>query len=178
MDEQILKLSELYSSILTEIGEDLNREGLQETPRRAAQVFRYLTHGYKLKLEDVVNGAVFSCDNNDMVVIKDVEVSSICDHHLLPVVGKCHIGLSKIPRIVDMYARRLQIQEKLTKQIAHALMDSVDARGVGVIIKATHMCMITRGIEERRAVATTSSMLGTFEDDISVREEFYNLLKQ
>ena len=178
-------LEENYTNIIAAIGEDLKRDGLQDTPNRAAKAFQYLTRGYSQTLEQVVNNAVFESDNDQMVLVKDIELYSLCEHHLLPFIGKCHvaylptgkvIGLSKIARIVDMYARRLQIQEALTRQIADAVMEITDAAGVGVVIEAQHLCMMMRGVEKQNSIMKTSMMLGTFRDNASTRSEFLKLL--
>jgi len=179
-------LTELYESILRGIGEDPAREGLVKTPERAARALQYLTRGYHQTLDEVVNNAIFESDNEEMILVKDIELYSLCEHHLLPFIGKCHvayiptgkvIGLSKIARIVDMYARRLQIQENLTKQIADTLMDAINPAGVGVIIEAQHLCMQMRGVEKQNSVMTTSMMLGTFRDHSRTRAEFLRLVK-
>jgi len=183
--ESINKLTQTYQEILTNIGEDLSREGLQNTPERAAKAFHYLTQGYDLDLDKVINNALFSCKSNEMVVVKNIELFSICEHHMLPIIGKCHVGyvpngkilgLSKIARIVDMFARRLQIQENLNQEIAEAILKVTNAQGVGVIIDATHLCMMARGVEKQHATMKTSSMLGSFKDDQKMREEFLALL--
>ena len=175
-----------YSSILESIGEDLNRDGLVDTPARAAKAMQFLTQGYNQTLEEVLNGAVFESDSDEMVIVKNIEMYSLCEHHLLPFIGKCHvaylprgkvIGLSKVARIVDMYARRLQIQESLTKQIADAVLTVTDGLGVGVIIESQHMCMMMRGVEKQNSSMTTSSMVGTFRSDINTRNEFLSLVK-
>ncbi len=180
-------MEELFSKIITEIGEDINREGLVDTPARAAKAFRFLNNGYEKSLEEVLNGAIFEADTEDMVIVKDVELYSLCEHHLLPFIGKCHIayipdgkvlGLSKLARIVDMYARRLQIQEKLTKQIANAVEKSINAKGVAVVIEAKHLCMMMRGVEKQNSVMTTSVMTGIFREDRSTRVEFLNLINR
>jgi GTP cyclohydrolase IA len=176
-----------FAKIIEAIGEDLNREGLVDTPKRAAKAFRFLNNGYEKNLDEVLNGAIFEADTEDMVIVKDIELYSLCEHHLLPFIGKCHIaylphgkvlGLSKLARIVDMYARRLQIQEKLTKQIADAIQLSVHARGVAVVIEAKHLCMMMRGVEKQNSVMTTSVMLGVFREDFSTRTEFLNLINR
>lgn len=180
-------MEEFFSKIITEIGEDVTREGLVDTPKRAAKAFKFLNNGYEKNLEEVINGAVFEADTEDMVIVKDVELYSLCEHHLLPFIGKCHIayipngkvlGLSKLARIVDMYARRLQIQEKLTKEIADAVELSIGAKGVAVVIEAKHLCMMMRGVEKQNSVMTTSVMTGTFRDDRSTRMEFLNLINR
>ena len=184
MTEQ--KLTEHYLQILTEIGEDVNRDGLLNTPGRAARAIQYLTRGYSLTLDEVVNGAIFETDNDQMVIVKDIELYSLCEHHLLPFIGKCHvaylpkgkvIGLSKIARIVEMYARRLQIQETLTNQIAQAIRKVTKSAGVGVIIEAQHLCMMMRGVEKQNSVMKTSMMLGAFKTSVNTRSEFLNLIK-
>jgi GTP cyclohydrolase I len=181
MDE----LASLYERIITGVGEDLGRDGLQKTPERAARAMEYLTRGYGQTLGEVVNGAIFESDNEEMIVVKNIELYSLCEHHLLPFIGKCHvayiptgkvIGLSKIARIVDMYARRLQIQENLTKQIADTLMEAIRPAGVGVIIEAQHLCMMMRGVEKQNSRMTTSMMLGTFRSDDRTRSEFLKLV--
>ena len=180
-------MDELFSKIITEIGEDVTREGLVDTPMRAAKAFKFLNNGYDKTLEEVINGAIFEADTEDMVIVKDVELYSLCEHHLLPFTGKCHIayipngkvlGLSKLARIVDMYARRLQIQEKLTKQIADAVELSINAKGVAVVVEAKHMCMMMRGVEKQNSVMTTSVMTGIFREDRSTRIEFLNLINR
>ncbi len=179
-------LANHYSAILTELGEDITRDGLKDTPTRAAKAMQFLTRGYHQSLEEVVNGAIFESDNDEMVVVKDIELYSLCEHHLLPFIGKCHvayiptgkvIGLSKIARIVDMFARRLQIQENLTKQIADAVSDVTQATGVAVIIEAKHMCMMMRGVEKQNSVMSTSVMLGQFRKSQATRTEFLQLVK-
>ena len=178
-------LTALYKNILRDIGEDPAREGLVRTPERAARSMQYLTRGYQQTIDEVVNNAIFESDNDEMILVKDIELYSLCEHHLLPFIGKCHvayiptgkvIGLSKIARIVDMYARRLQIQENLTKQIADTLMDAIKPAGVGVIIEAEHLCMKMRGVEKQNSVMTTSMMLGSFRDHLSTRSEFLRLV--
>lgn len=173
-----------YASIITAVGEDLERPGLKDTPARAAKAFRYLCKGYDEDLNTIVNNAIFPSDNDEMVIVKDIELYSLCEHHLLPFIGKVHVaylpsgkvlGLSKIARIVDMYARRLQIQENLTKQIADAVLEVTDARGVAVIIEARHMCMMMRGVEKQNSVMKTSAMLGAFQNNPATRSEFLAL---
>jgi GTP cyclohydrolase I len=175
-----------FSKIIESVGEDITREGLIDTPKRAEKAFEYLTKGYRESMETLINGAIFSSDNDEMVIVKDIELYSLCEHHLLPFVGKCHvaylpngkvIGLSKIARIVDYYARRLQIQENLTKQIAHELLSIVDARGVAVVIEAKHFCMMMRGVEKQNSVMSTSVMLGDFRTSAQTRSEFLSLIK-
>ncbi|MCS5564908.1 MAG: GTP cyclohydrolase I FolE [Methylococcales bacterium] len=182
-----MKMEKQFASILKEIGEDLGREGLVDTPKRAAEAFRFLNRGYNQSLEMVLNGAIFQADTEDMVIVKDIELYSLCEHHLLPFIGKCHVGylpngkvlgLSKVARIVDMYGRRLQIQEKLTKQIADAIQEAVGAKGVAVVIEAKHLCMMMRGVEKQNSVMTTSVMLGIFREHFSSRSEFLNLISR
>ena len=175
-----------FKQILQDIGEDVNREGLRDTPERAANAIRYLTKGYDENLDDIINGALFESEMSEMVIVKDIEMYSMCEHHLLPFLGKCHIGylpngkvigLSKIARIVDFYARRLQIQERLTTEIASCLMNITGARGVAVVMEAQHLCMMMRGVEKRNSVMTTSVMLGEMRDNSSSRMEFLNLIR-
>ncbi|RJG08862.1 GTP cyclohydrolase I FolE [Pseudomonas cavernicola] len=174
-----------YREILIGVGENPEREGLLDTPKRAAKAMQYLCHGYQKSLEEVVNGALFASDNDEMVIIKDVELYSLCEHHLLPFIGKAHVayiptgkvlGLSKVARIVDMYARRLQIQESLTRQIAEAIQEVTRAAGVAVVIEAQHMCMMMRGVEKQNSVMNTSVMLGAFRESGSTRQEFLQLI--
>ena len=175
-----------YRAALQAIGEDPRREGLRDTPQRAAKAFRFLTQGYTQNLDEIVNGAIFASENSEMVIVRDIELHSLCEHHLLPFLGKAHvaylpagkvIGLSKIPRIVDMYARRLQIQENLTQQIAHCLQSVTAAEGVAVVIEAKHLCAMMRGVQKQNSSMTTSSMLGRFRDDARTRAEFLQLLR-
>jgi len=179
------ELAECFQRIITGLGEDINREGLADTPMRAAKAMQYITKGYDQSLETIVNEAVFESGNDEMVVIKNIELYSLCEHHMLPFVGKCHIGyipkgkvlgLSKFARIVDMYGRRLQIQERLTREIADAIIRVTDAAGVGVIIEAKHMCMMMRGVEKQGSAMGTSVMLGEFRDSYNTRQEFLRLL--
>ncbi|NHO66675.1 GTP cyclohydrolase I FolE [Aestuariicella hydrocarbonica] len=165
--------------------DDLSRPGLLDTPKRAAKAFDFITRGYDQSLEEVVNGALFPSDSNEMVIVKDIELYSLCEHHVLPFVGKCHvaylpsgqvIGLSKIARIVDMFARRLQIQENLTTEVAEAIMKLTNAHGVGVIIEARHFCMMMRGVEKQNSSMKTSAMLGEFRSNQATRSEFLTLL--
>lgn len=180
-------MEQLFSQLIQALGEDVTREGLVDTPRRAAAAFRFLNSGYNQRLERVLNNAVFEADTEDMVIVKDIELYSLCEHHLLPFIGKCHvaylpkgkvIGLSKVARIVEMYARRLQIQERLTKQIADAIQTAINPAGVAVVIEAKHLCMMMRGVEKQNSVMTTSSMLGLFRKQISTRSEFLNLINR
>lgn len=181
------ELKSSFQQIITAVGEDKDREGLLDTPKRAAKAMEYLTQGYRQELCDVTNNAVFSSDADDMVLIQDIELYSMCEHHLLPFVGRAHIayipngkvlGLSKFARIVDMYARRFQIQEQLTHQIAKAVEEVTGARGVGVVIEAKHMCMMMRGVEKQNSQMRTSVMLGNFREDAKTRNEFLQLLKR
>ena len=174
-----------YREILKGLGEDPEREGLLDTPKRAAKAMRYLCHGYEQNLEEIVNGALFASDNDEMVILKDIELYSLCEHHLLPFVGKAHVayiptgkvlGLSKLARIVDMFARRLQIQENLTRQIAEAIQQITDAAGVAVVIEARHMCMMMRGVEKQNSIMTSSVMLGALRDSTTTRQEFLQLI--
>lgn len=175
-----------WASIIAGIGEDLDRPGLKDTPQRAAKAFEFLTHGYAQNIDEVVNNALFPSDSNEMVLVQNIELYSLCEHHILPFIGKCHVayiptgkvlGLSKIARVVDMYARRLQIQESLTSQIAETIMSVTDAEGVGVIIEAQHMCMMMRGVEKQNSLMKTSAMLGSFRADQKTRDEFLSLLR-
>ena len=179
-------MKEAYAQIIQAVGEDLNREGLKKTPDRAAKAMEYLTRGYNQSLEEIVNGAIFPSETDELVIVKDIELYSLCEHHLLPFIGKCHvgylptgkvIGLSKIARIVEMFARRLQIQENLTKEIAEAVMEITEAKGVGVIIEAQHMCMMMRGVEKQNSAMKTSVMLGNIRTDHRTRSEFMSLLR-
>jgi GTP cyclohydrolase I len=173
--------------VLRELGEDPSREGLMATPLRAEKALRFLTSGYQSNVEEIVNGAIFEERCDEMVLVKDIEFFSLCEHHLLPFYGKAHvayipnnriIGLSKIPRIVDMFARRLQVQERLTKQIAECLQELLDAQGVGVILEARHFCMMMRGVEKQHSATTTSSMLGVLRRRKETRDEFLSLVRQ
>ncbi len=179
-------MEEHWEKIIEAIGEDLNRPGLADTPKRAAKAFQFLTRGYGQSVEEVVNNALFPSDSSEMILVQDVELYSLCEHHLLPFIGKCHVaylptgkvlGLSKVARIVDLYARRLQIQEALTVQIAETIMEVTEAEGVGVIIEAKHMCMMMRGVEKQNSLMKTSAMLGSFRTEHKTREEFLSLLQ-
>ncbi|QJQ94078.1 MULTISPECIES: GTP cyclohydrolase I FolE [Halomonadaceae] len=179
------ELANHYRQIITGLGEDPDREGLKDTPMRAAKAMQFLTRGYQQTLEALINGAVFESETDEMVLIKDIELYSMCEHHLLPFIGKCHIaylpngkvlGLSKFARIVDMYARRMQIQENLTRQIADAVLQVTDARGVAVVIEAKHMCMMMRGVEKQNSSMTSSVMLGAFRENQPTRQEFLMLV--
>ncbi len=175
-----------WAAIIEAVGEDLERPGLVDTPKRAAKAFEFLTRGYHQSVDDVVNNALFPSDSSEMVLVQDIELYSMCEHHLLPFIGKCHaayiptgkvLGLSKVARIVDVFARRLQIQEALTSQIASTIMEVTGAEGVGVIIEAQHMCMMRRGVEKQNSVMKTSAMLGSFRDSQKTRDEFLQLLQ-
>src|SRR5450830_428438 len=170
-----LSLPQHYREILKGLGEDPEREGLLDTPKRAAKAMQYLCHGYEQNLEEIVNGALFASDNDEMVILKDIELYSLCEHHLLPFIGKA-LGLSKLARIVDMFARRLQIQENLTRQIAEAIQDVTQASGVAVVIEAKHMCMMMRGVEKQNSTMNTSVMLGAFRESNTTRMEFLQLI--
>lgn len=174
-----------FREIIQELGENCERDGLKNTPKRAAKAFRFLTQGYQEKLEDVVNNAIFDSDNREMVIVRDIELYSLCEHHLLPFLGTCHIaylptgkviGLSKIARIVDLFARRLQIQETLTKQIADCIQDVTSAAGVMVVIEAKHLCMMMRGVEKQHSVMMTTSRLGKFGQEDKYAKEFLELI--
>jgi len=178
-------IADLVRKMLVQIGEDPNREGLRRTPERFEKALRFLTSGYRQDPEKLLNGAMFSVCYDEMVVVKDIEVYSLCEHHLLPFFGRCHVayipskkvvGLSKIARLVNMFARRLQIQERLTSQIANALQEKLSPEGVGVIIEARHLCMVMRGVEKQNSMATTSAMLGAFRENKQTRDEFLSLI--
>ena len=175
-----------YRGILEGLGEDPNREGLRDTPMRAAKAMAYLTEGYRRNLQEIVNDAVFESDNDEMVLVRDIELYSLCEHHLLPFIGRCHVaylpsgkvlGLSKVARITDMFSRRLQIQENLTLQIASAVQEVTGAKGVGVVVEAKHMCMMMRGVQKQNSVMTTSVMLGRMRDNPATRQEFLALAR-
>lgn len=181
LQDETANLESLYTQILKNIGEDPNRQGLVKTPLRAAKAMEFLTSGYHQELNTVLNEAIFDEDFDEMVIVKDIEFYSLCEHHILPFWGKCHvgylprkqiIGISKIPRIVDMFARRLQVQERLTREIAEALETVLDPTGVGVVMEAQHMCMMARGVEKQASKMTTNAMLGTFRENSSTRAEF------
>ena len=176
-----------FKKIIAAIGENVERDGLRETPQRAAAALQFLTQGYTQSVEKIVNGALFETDNDEMIIVKDIELYSLCEHHLLPFIGKCHvayipsgkvIGLSKVARIVDMFARRLQVQERLTRQIAETMLHITGGWGVGVIIEARHLCMMMRGVEKQNSVMTTSVMLGGFRADRGTRSEFLSLVQK
>jgi GTP cyclohydrolase I len=175
------RIEALVRELLLELGEDPEREGLAKTPQRVAAAMAFLTSGYRTDPADVINDAIFTQETNSMVIVKDIEVYSMCEHHMLPFYGRCHIGyipsgrvfgLSKLARLVDMYARRLQLQERLTEQISRIVMESIDARGVGVMIEAKHLCMMMRGVEQRAASVVTTSLLGAFRKDPAALAEF------
>ncbi|MBQ3320149.1 MAG: GTP cyclohydrolase I FolE [Spirochaetia bacterium] len=181
------RVEELVRELLIEIGEDPDREGLIKTPERYAKAMDFLTKGYREDAETIINNAVFSSEANNMIICRDIEVYSLCEHHMLPFFGRCHVGyvakdkvlgVSKIARIVEMYARRLQIQERLTVQIAEEIKRAVDAEGVGVVMECQHLCMMMRGVEKQNSLMTTSSVLGTFRKNLATREEFLNLLNR
>jgi GTP cyclohydrolase IA len=182
---KLARMEESFLQLLQAIGEDPNREGLLRTPTRAARAFEFLTNGYRQSLDDVVNGAIFESDASEIILVKDIELYSMCEHHLLPFIGRAHvayipsgkvIGLSKVARLVDVFARRLQIQENLTVQIADALMKTLHPAGVGVVVEAKHLCMMMRGVEKQNSVMKTSCLLGTFKEDARTRSEFLSLL--
>lgn len=181
-----MALEDLYRNLLGEIGEDINREGLRDTPKRAAKALEFLMHGYDVDIDKLINNAIFESDASEMVLVKNIELYSMCEHHLLPFIGKAHvayipngkvIGLSKVARIVDVFARRLQIQENLTRQIADSILKHTDAKGVGVVIEAQHLCMMMRGVQKQNSVMTTSCVLGEFHDSNATRAEFFSLIK-
>ena len=183
MDED--RVREAVELLLAEVGEDPTREGLVRTPDRVARALRSLTSGYDTNTEEVVNGALFAVESNEMVIVRDIDFYSLCEHHLLPFFGRCHvaylprervIGLSKIPRLIEMFSRRLQVQERLTNQIATSLADILDPLGVGVVVEATHLCIRMRGVEKQNAFAVTSAMLGSFRDNARTRMEFLELI--
>jgi GTP cyclohydrolase I len=171
---------------LSELGEDVEREGLERTPERVEKALRYLTSGYEQDAKEILNGAMFVEDYDEMVIVKDIDFSSLCEHHLLPFLGKCHVaylpgrkivGLSKIPRLVEMFSRRLQVQERLTTQIANTINEVLQPRGVAVVMEAVHLCMLMRGVEKQNSKAITSAMLGSFRDRAETRAEFMDLIK-
>jgi GTP cyclohydrolase IA len=178
-------IEEAMRGVLSNLGEDPDRDGLLRTPHRVAKSLRFLTSGYTKDVDEVLNGALFDVCYDEMVLVRDIEVFSMCEHHLLPFFGRCHVayipnqkvvGLSKIPRLVEVFARRLQVQERLTQQIAQTIMEKINPQGVGVVIEAKHLCMIMRGVEKQNSVAVTSAMLGVFRDDRRTREEFLQLV--
>ena len=179
-------MQEQIRNILSELGEDPRREGLLKTPERVEKSLRYLTRGYQQSLDAVIHGAVFTSEQDDMIIVRDIEFYSMCEHHLLPFFGKCHIGyipngkifgVSKLARLVDMFARRLQIQERLCQQIAQVIYDTIHPQGVGVVMEAQHLCMLMRGVQKQNSIMTTSTMLGSFRKEQATRLEFLNLIK-
>ena len=180
------RVAELVRELLIELGEDPDREGLVSTPRRMSEALTFLTSGYRQTPRQVLNGAVFQANLNHMIIVRDIEVYSLCEHHLLPFFGRCHIGyiakdkvlgVSKLARFVDCFARRLQIQERLTEQIATAVLEAADAEGVGVVMECRHLCMMMRGVEKQNSVMTTSVVLGSFRNDPATRQEFMTLIR-
>jgi GTP cyclohydrolase I len=180
-------MQDLIRQLLAELGEDPSREGLLNKPRRVEKALKFLTSGYTADVQTVLNNALFTVDYNEMVIVKDIDFYSLCEHHMLPFFGKCHVayipngkvvGLSKIPRLVDIYARRLQVQERLTNQIANTLREKIKPLGVAVVTEATHLCMAMRGVEKQNSLAITSAMLGAFREDARTRSEFLNLIKK
>jgi GTP cyclohydrolase IA len=179
-------MQDLIRQLLAELGEDPSREGLVDTPKRVEKAYKFLTSGYDADIDRVLNNALFTVDYSEMVIVKDIDFYSLCEHHLLPFFGKCHvaylprtkvIGLSKLPRIVDAFSRRLQVQERLTNQIAETILDAIDPLGVGVVMEGTHLCMAMRGVEKQNSFAITSAMLGSFREDARTRTEFLNLIR-
>jgi GTP cyclohydrolase I len=184
-EPNIERMRELVRQLLVELGEDPEREGLLNTPLRVAKALSFLTSGYRTDPVQLINGAIFTQESSSMVIVKNIEMYSLCEHHMLPFFGRCHIGyiptgkvfgVSKLARLVDMYSRRLQLQERLTEQLSQAVMESVGARGAGVMIEARHLCMMMRGVEKQNSVMTTSSVLGTFRESQATREEFLALI--
>jgi len=178
-------MKDLFYKLLQEIGEDPEREGLKDTPKRAEESYKFLTRGYHQDIDEVLNNAFFEAEDSHMIIVKDIELYSLCEHHMLPFIGKCHIGyiprekvigVSKLARVVDMFARRLQIQERLTNQIANVLMEKVGAQGVGVVIEAQHLCMMMRGVEKQNSKMITSAMHGSFRSQMATRTEFLQLI--
>jgi GTP cyclohydrolase I len=185
-ERDLNKIANVYRELLQGIGEDVDREGLLRTPDRAARALEFLTQGYRQNLDQIINGAVFESRASEIILVKDIELYSLCEHHLLPFIGRAHvaylpngkvIGLSKVARIVDVFARRLQIQENLTTQIAESLMRCLEPSGVAVVVEAKHLCMMMRGVEKQNSVMKTSCLLGTFKEDARTRSEFLSLLK-
>lgn len=180
-------LGEIYAEILRRVGEDPARDGLVNTPKRIEKALEFLTRGYHQTVDEVIRGALFDVDYDEMVIVKDIEMFSLCEHHLLPFFGKVHvayipngkvIGLSKVPRLVELFSRRLQIQERLTTQIAETIQKVIEPQGVGVVIEARHLCMMMRGVEKQHSAAVTSSMLGSFRSEEETRQEFLSLIRQ
>jgi GTP cyclohydrolase I len=187
MEPDTGKIEKLVRELLLALGEDPQREGLLKTPARMAKALAFLTHGYRADPRVVINDALFTQTTGGMVIVKDIELYSMCEHHMLPFFGRCHIGyipngkvfgVSKLARLVDVYARRLQLQERLTEQISQVIMESVDAKGVGVMIEARHLCMMMRGVEKQNSTMVTSSVLGVFRDHLATREEFLTLVNR
>jgi GTP cyclohydrolase IA len=185
-EKDLDRIADAYRELLQSIGEDADREGLQRTPDRAARALEFLTQGYRQNLDQIINGAVFNSDASEIILVKDIELYSLCEHHLLPFIGRAHvayipngkvIGLSKVARIVDVFARRLQIQENLTTKIAESLMNCLEPSGVAVVVEAKHLCMMMRGVEKQNSVMKTSCLLGVFKEDARTRSEFLSLLK-
>ena len=183
---QIEEMAKLVEKQIQLLGEDTNRDGLKRTPMRVAESLKFLTQGYEADPKTVLNDALFEVDSDEMVIVKDIDFYSLCEHHMLPFFGKCHIaylpkgkviGLSKLPRLVDVYARRLQVQERMTQEIAKTIRDLINADGVGVVIEAQHLCMMMRGVEKQNSYAITSTMLGRFRDDARTRMEFLELIR-
>lgn len=181
-----MSLEQHFKGIINDIGEDVTRDGLVKTPKRAAEAFKFMTQGYKQDLDTIINGALYDTSLDELIIVKDIELYSLCEHHLLPFIGKCHIGyvpdgkilgLSKLARIVDMFANRLQIQEELTKQIAECVSEITGAQGVGVIIEAKHLCMMMRGVEKQNSIMSTSMMLGSLRKNEKTRSEFLTLIR-
>lgn len=181
------KVKNLIKQLLIEFGEDPNREGLIKTPERVMKAYKFLLQGYSKKMDTIINQAIFQSEVNNMIIIKNIEIYSLCEHHMLPFFGKCHIGyiptkkilgISKLCRIAEIYARRLQVQERLTSQIAKEIFESINAHGVGVVMECQHLCMMMRGVEKQNSIMITSSVLGSFHDDTPTRIEFMNLVKQ
>jgi GTP cyclohydrolase I len=185
VEPDLRRIESLIRQLLVELGEDPAREGLVKTPERVAKAFAFLTDGYRADLGTVINQAVFTQDTSSMVIVKDIELYSLCEHHMLPFFGRCHIayipdgkvfGVSKLARIVDMFSRRLQLQERLTEQISQVVMEEIGAKGVGVMIEARHLCMMMRGVEKQNSTMVTSAVLGVFRDNLATREEFLTLV--